>query len=183
MNLPTWNLNEFYSSFKDKQINKDLHSLKKKISLFSIKYKGKLGKLKNQQLIRSLIEFEKIEEIILKLRSYAYLVYCTDQLNNDKAKFYQYIEESVLDCEKDVIFYGIELNKLSDNKTSVVIATDNVIYQDIIRESFKKDDHFEKLVEKTNDRFLGIVDVVETKYYKKALKKNNKSVFFVFNKK
>ena len=117
MNLPTWNLNEFYSSFKDKQINKDLHSLKKKISLFSIKYKGKLGKLKNQQLIRSLIEFEKVEEIILKLRSYAYLVYCTDQLNNDKAKFYQYIEESVLDCQKDVIFYGIELNKLSDNKT------------------------------------------------------------------
>ena len=104
MNLPTWNLNEFYSSFKDKQINKDLHSLKKKISLFSIKYKGKLGKLKNQQLIRSLIEFEKIEEIILKLRSYAYLVYCTDQLNTDKAKFYQYIEESVLDCQKDVIF-------------------------------------------------------------------------------
>ena len=61
MNLPTWNLNEFYSSFKDKQINKDLHSLKKKINLFSIKYKGKLGKLKKTQLIRSLIEFEKVD--------------------------------------------------------------------------------------------------------------------------
>ena len=24
MNLPTWNLSEFYTSFKDKQINKDL---------------------------------------------------------------------------------------------------------------------------------------------------------------
>ena len=34
MNLPSWNLNEFYSSFKDKQINKDLNSLKKKITLF-----------------------------------------------------------------------------------------------------------------------------------------------------
>ena len=68
MNLPAWNLSEFYSSFKDKQINKDLQSLKKKINLFSIQYKGNLGKLKNQQLVRTLIEFEKIEEIILKLR-------------------------------------------------------------------------------------------------------------------
>ena len=50
MNLPSWNLNEFYSSFKDKQINKDLHSLKKKISLFSAKYKGKLGKFSDGEL-------------------------------------------------------------------------------------------------------------------------------------
>ena len=96
MNLPTWNLNEFYSSFKDKQINKDLHNLKKKINLFANKYKGKLEKLKNQQLINTLVEFEKIEEMTLKLKSYAYLEYCTDQLDNKKAKFYQFIEESVL---------------------------------------------------------------------------------------
>ena len=76
-----------------------------------------------------------------------------------------------------------KIKLICDNKTSVVIATDNMIYQDIIRESFKKDKHFEKLVEKINNRFLGIVDVVETKYYKKALKNNNESIFFVFNKK
>jgi tRNA (guanine-N7-)-methyltransferase len=76
-----------------------------------------------------------------------------------------------------------KIKLISDNKTSVVIATDNTIYQDLIRESFKKDEHFEKVVEKTNDRFLGIVDVIETKYYKKALNNNNESIFFVFNKK
>ena len=76
-----------------------------------------------------------------------------------------------------------KIKMICDNNTLVVIATDNMIYQDIIRESFKKDKHFEKLVEKTNNRFLGIVDVVETKYYKKALKNNNESTFFVFNKK
>ena len=76
-----------------------------------------------------------------------------------------------------------KIKLICDNNTLVVIATDNTIYQDIIRESFKKDKHFEKLVEKINNRFLGIVDVVETKYYKKALKNNNESIFFVFNKK
>ena len=72
---------------------------------------------------------------------------------------------------------------ISHNKTSIVIATDDLIYQDIIRETFKKDENFEKLVEKTNNTFLGIVDVIETKYYKKALEKEKKSIFFVFNKK
>ncbi len=42
MNLPSWNLNEFYSSFKDKQINKDLHSLKKKLASFRISIKESL---------------------------------------------------------------------------------------------------------------------------------------------
>ena len=72
---------------------------------------------------------------------------------------------------------------ISHNKTLIVIATDDLTYQDIIRESFKKDGNFEKLVEKTNNTFLGIVDVIETKYYKKALEKEKKSIFFVFNKK
>ena len=76
-----------------------------------------------------------------------------------------------------------KIKLISHNKTPIVIATDDLVYQDIIRESFKKDGQFEKLVEKTNNRFLGIVDVIETKYYKKALKKKKKSIFFVFNKK
>ena len=76
-----------------------------------------------------------------------------------------------------------QIKLISHNKTSIVIATDDLIYQDIIRESFEKDGDFKKLVEKTNNTFLGIVDVIETKYYKKALEKEKKSIFFVFNKK
>ena len=76
-----------------------------------------------------------------------------------------------------------QIKLISHNRTSIVIATDDLIYQDIIRESFKKDGNFKKLVEKTNNTFLGIVDVIETKYYKKALKKEKKSIFFVFNRK
>ena len=76
-----------------------------------------------------------------------------------------------------------QIKLISHNKTSIVIATDDLIYQDIIRDTFKKDGNFEKLVEKTNNTFLGIVDVIETKYYKKALEKEKKSIFFVFNKK
>ena len=121
MNLPTWNLSEFYSSFKDDQINNDIKTLKKKLKKFSSKYKGKLKSLENNNLINSLVEFEKIEEISLKLRSYGYLIYCTNQVDKDRSKFFQFIEETVLDAEKDIIFYGIELNNLSEKKFQFLI--------------------------------------------------------------
>ncbi len=78
------------------------------------------------------------------------------------------------------------LNKvkiISNNKTSVIIATDDSIYQEQIRKCFENDRYFKKSLEQTNNRFLGITEVAETKYYKKALKKKNKSIFFVFIKK
>lgn len=76
-----------------------------------------------------------------------------------------------------------QIKSISHDKTSIIIATDDLIYQDIIREGFEKDGNFEKVIEKTNNTFLGIVDVIDTKYYKKALESKKDSIFFVFNKK
>ena len=39
MNLPTWNLSEFYSSLKDDQINNDIRTLKKKLKNFHLSIK------------------------------------------------------------------------------------------------------------------------------------------------
>ena len=152
MNLPTWNLSEFYSSLKDDQINNDIRTLKKKIKKFSSKYKGKLKSLENNNLINSLADFEKIEEISLKLRSYGYLIYCTNQLDKDRSKFFQFIEETVLIAEKDIIFYGIELNNLSEKKISIF---NNTKYKNWIKnhkkfKKFQKTESIEKiLVEKS----------------------------------
>ncbi len=123
MKLPSWNLREFYPSFRDKSIIDDLKLLENKTLDFSKKYKDKLDGLKNNNLLSTLRSFEEIEELSLKLRSYAYLVYCTDQLSNEKSKFYQNIEETVLKAQKNIIFYGIELNKLTKNKISIFNKT------------------------------------------------------------
>ncbi len=119
MTLPNWNLNEFYPSFTSDQINRDILSLKQKTREFSSKFKGKLKSLKKSYLLKTLVDYEKIEELIQKIKSFAYLTYCTDQLNDKKKKFYQMTEESLSEIEKAIIFYGIELNNLNDKKLSV----------------------------------------------------------------
>ena len=66
MTLPTWNLNQFYGSIEDNQINKDFKNLINKSKKFQKKYRGKLGSLTSNSLLRSLKEYEKIEEVISK---------------------------------------------------------------------------------------------------------------------
>ena len=119
MDLPNWNLKEFYPSFTSNLINKDIKILKRKTGEFSLKFRGKLNSLKKKHLFQTLVDYEQIEELAQKIKSFAYLTYCTDQLNEKKKKFYQLIDESLSDIEKLIIFYGIELNNLNDKQLSV----------------------------------------------------------------
>ena len=45
MTLPTWNLNQFYESIEDNQINKDFKSLLISSRNFQKKYRGNLQSL------------------------------------------------------------------------------------------------------------------------------------------
>ena len=94
-NLPTWNLKDFYPDFKSKKINKDLKFLKDKAVAFNSKYKGKLRNLSVRDIEKSIKEFEKIEEKVQFIHSFAFLTYCTDQTNEEKSKFFQDIEEKI----------------------------------------------------------------------------------------
>ena len=148
MNLPSWNLSEFYPSLKDKSVINDIELLKKKVNKFTKNYKGNLNLLRGNKLVSSIEDYEEIEEISQKLKSYAYLVYCTDQLDKERSKFFQFIEETVLEIYKDVIFFGIELNKLNEKKISVFKNTkyENCIINHKKFRKFQKSEAIEKLL-------------------------------------
>ncbi len=119
-NLPIWNLADFYPSFKSKHISDDLKSLLNDTNSFLKKYKNKLKLLTNDKLVKSIKEYEKLEERIYFIKSFSFLTHCTDQLNKEKNKFYQSTDERLSEIEKNLIFYGIEINKLNKNKISVL---------------------------------------------------------------
>ena len=105
MTLPSWNLNQFYESIEDNQINKDFKNLNSISKKFQNKYRGKLDSLSSESLLNSLKEYEKVEEVIQKIQSFAYLSYCTDQLEDKIKKFYQEVEEKLSNIEKKVSTY------------------------------------------------------------------------------
>ena len=54
MTLPSWNLNQFYESIEDNQINKDFKNLNSISKKFQNKYRGKLDSLSSESLLNSL---------------------------------------------------------------------------------------------------------------------------------
>jgi len=115
-NLPIWNLADFYPNYKSKLIKDDLESLRKDSESFLKKYKNKLKHLDKSKLLKSIEDYEQLEEKIYFIKSFSFLTHCTDQLNKEKNKFYQNTEEIISDIEKNIIFYGIEFNKIDKKK-------------------------------------------------------------------
>ena len=93
--LPNWNLEDFYSSIKDEQIELDTEKFKKFSISFNDKYKGKLI-IQSQKLESIIKEYEDGNELGDKLGNYAFLIYATNMNDQDTVQFYQGINLSLI---------------------------------------------------------------------------------------
>ena len=113
-NLPNWNLKDFYSSFKDEAISKDLDNFKKYTKTFKESYKDKL--LSHSSKLENIIEeYENGNEIGDKLGNYAFLIYATNMDVPEIVQFYQDINEKLTEISSDLIFFTNEINATSDD--------------------------------------------------------------------
>ena len=112
--LPNWNLNDFYSSIEDEQINYDLENFKNLTLNFHKKYKDKL--LSQSQKFEKIIqEYEEVSEIGDKLGNYAFLIYSTNMNEQKIVQFYQGINEKLTEISSNLIFFQNEINNFSND--------------------------------------------------------------------
>ena len=115
-NLPVWNLKDFYTDIKSRKIREDLDKIDKQSKLFNKKFKNKLKSLNDLFLESSIKEYEKIEEKIQFIHSFSFLTYCTHQIDSEKTKFFQDIEEKLNRFQINLIFFTLEICNLSKEK-------------------------------------------------------------------
>jgi len=115
-NLPTWDLTALYKSIDDPQIKLDLRVLDLRAKNFEQKYKveEKLYKINGTNLFRAIREYEIINEKLGKLASYAFLNYAQDLSNEQNTIFYQKITEDITNISSSLVFFTLDLNKLSE---------------------------------------------------------------------
>lgn len=147
--LPTWNLKDFYQSIKDKKIEADLKSIEKSAQSFAKKYRGKIVKLKSEEIAKAISQYEEISEKIGEIGSYAYLVYASDLGNKEILSFYQNTSECLNKYQTHLVFLTIELNEISDKDLQNHIKQNPTLkkYQPFFRDIrvFKKYQLEEKL--------------------------------------
>ena len=120
--LPVWNLKDLYESPKAKNLNNDLNQLRRITKKFEKKYTYKITKLSPSQLLKAIIELEKIDIKIDKIMSYAHLLVAEDG-NNEKNKiFYQQMQEQITNIASSIVFFSLELNEVSNTKLNKIYA-------------------------------------------------------------
>ena len=120
--LPDWDLSEYYKSMDDPQIDKDLATYAKLAANFAKTYRGKVAKLSAEEFLKALKTLEKISNLGSKLSGYAYLNQTTQMKVAKATALYQKIVERLTDAGGDLLFWGLEYNKISAAQEKKLLA-------------------------------------------------------------
>ncbi len=112
--LPVWDLSDLYKNPKDPAIAKDLAALKKQAAAFAKNHQSKLAKLSAADFAKAIADYEKMQDRLGRLGSYAQLLYAGDMSDLAITQFYQNTVEAVTVISTDLLFFTLEINRISD---------------------------------------------------------------------
>ena len=121
--LPVWDLTDLYKAPNDPRIAADFKAFEKRSVAFTKAYAGKLAKLSGDALAAAVVEYEKLQDGLGKIGSYAQLLYASDMSNPAHTQFYQNAQEQLTVIASQLIFFGLEVNKLSDAQLAKAIKS------------------------------------------------------------
>jgi oligoendopeptidase F len=121
--LPTWDLTDLYPAIDSKEVKADVQKAQKLCTAFAKNYEGKVIKLSADELASAISEYEKIQELLGKLGSYAQLVYAEDMNSPQNGQFYQNISEQLTTIGSQILFFGLHLNKIPEAQLAEGLKT------------------------------------------------------------
>ena len=112
--LPAWDLSDLYPAVDSPQIAADLAAAETDAAAFQARYAGALATLTGADLAAALTEYERIEEVLGRVMSYAQLQFSGDSTDGAIGKFMQSCSERVTAISSHLIFFSLELIRLED---------------------------------------------------------------------
>jgi oligoendopeptidase F len=123
--LPVWNLEDLYAGMDDPALKRDLALAESDAAAFAEKYKGKLESLAEESgaaLARAVVDFEKLDELIGRIASFAGLVHAGDTSDPARSKFYGDVQEKITAASAHLLFFSLELNRIADDVLEKAMA-------------------------------------------------------------
>jgi oligoendopeptidase F len=121
--LPSWNLNDLYASPVDPRIEADLQAALSQAAAFEAQYQGKLAALPGADLAVAVQAYERLQEALGRVMSYAQLLFSADSTNPSHGQFYQTMSERVTVISTHMLFFTLELNRLDEAALAVQMQT------------------------------------------------------------
>ncbi|MDF1607897.1 M3 family oligoendopeptidase [Hoeflea sp. YIM 152468] len=116
--LPAWNLTDLYSGTDSADFKSDLTAAQSEAEAFESRWKGRIAEAAaaegDEGLGAAIEAYEKLEELMGRIISYAGLAYFTDTSDPAAAKFYGDVQSAITDSSAHLLFFALELNRIDD---------------------------------------------------------------------
>ena len=122
--LPEWNLDDLYPSTDGPEITKDMDWLSMECPAFAAEYESKLADLDAAGLLACILRFEKIQNIMGRVMSFAGLRYYQNTTDPNRAKFMADMQGAITDMSTPMVFFSLELNRVDDAQLDAMVASD-----------------------------------------------------------
>jgi oligoendopeptidase F len=126
--LPTWKLEDLYQAMDAEEVGADFAKSFSESKAFKKKYAGRLAVLAAErpaELGLAIASYEKIEERMGRLMSYAGLIYTGDTSDPAKAKFYGDAQEKITDASSHLLFFALEINRIDPKVLDKAMGADS----------------------------------------------------------
>jgi len=125
--LPEWDLTDLYPGQDSPELETDLKGAFESSDAFAAAYQGKLAGLGGDALAEVIAEYERIEEILGRIMSYAGLVHAGNVSDPEVGRFYQTMQERANDIGTRLLFFTLELNRIEDTALDASIGSSSAL--------------------------------------------------------
>ena len=113
--LPEWDLSDLYPGPDSEPLAHDLSTLAEEAEAFRDRCEGRLAALSGAELGAAVEAYERFQERIGRIVSYASLVHAGNLSDPEIGRFYQTMQERTNAGSTALLFFTLELNRLEDS--------------------------------------------------------------------
>jgi oligoendopeptidase F len=153
--MPEWQLSDLYSGAEAPELVRDLEAGSSGARALKAHCQGKLADLASTDpkgLAATIRSYEKLQDMLGRIGSYAGLLYFGDTANPVNAKFFGDMQERLTNIGTDMLFFTLELNRIEDAVIEKAMAGEPALnhyrpwIEDLRREKpYQLDDKLEEL--------------------------------------
>ncbi len=112
--LPVWDLSDLYPAPDCPELQRDLDAAGRDATAFAAAHAGRLAGYSGAELAAAIAEYQRLQEVMGRVMSYAQLLFAADSTDPAVARFTQSMSERVTEISTPLVFFTLELNRLDD---------------------------------------------------------------------
>src|SRR5438270_10943094 len=120
--LPEWDLSDLYPGPDSEPLARDLSTLAEEAETFRGRYEGRLAAISGAELGGAVEAYERLQEKIGRVMSYASLVHAGNLSDPEIGRFYQTMQERTNAVSTVLLFFTLELNRLDEAELDAKLA-------------------------------------------------------------